>query len=224
MADLMEYKKLDNFSIIASADLRRIEFNTKNEQVVSERNRPDLLFIGDSITQCFELGAYFKGCFYINRGIGGDKVEFIKRRIYADAIALRPKKIIFFAGINDILTIVGDVWYKTEGRNPDTVIKELSDNLFEIARLCKKENSDILFCSILPVTLSEVYKGSLVDETILKVNEIIKEICSEFGFIYVDYYNAFKVGNTVKGLSSDGLHPNAEGYKIMAEIIKKIIG
>ncbi|WP_309272888.1 hypothetical protein [Paenibacillus sp.] len=57
----------------ADADQRRMEYDLKNESLIAEKTPVDYLFIGDSIINLWELGAYFssaKGAI-INRGAGG---------------------------------------------------------------------------------------------------------------------------------------------------------
>ena len=62
-------------------------------------------------------------------------------------------------------------------------------------------------------------------EDILKMNAWMKSYAAEAGAIYVDYFSALvdEKGWMKDGLANDGLHPNAEGYKIMAPIVSAAI-
>ena len=55
---------------------------------------------------------------------------------------------------------------------------------------------------------------------ILKLNAWMKEYAARVNAIYADYFTALvdEKGWLKDPLSNDGLHPNAEGYKIMAPI------
>ncbi|HEY6340322.1 MAG TPA: GDSL-type esterase/lipase family protein [Bryobacteraceae bacterium] len=56
---------------------------------------------------------------------------------------------------------------------------------------------------------------------ILKLNAWMKDYASRVNAVYVDYFSAFvdEKGWLRDGYSGDGLHPNAEGYKLMAPIL-----
>ena len=55
----------------------------------------------------------------------------------------------------------------------------------------------------------------------LKLNQWLKSYAAETGATYVDYFSALvdEKGWLKDGIANDGLHPTAEGYKIMAPII-----
>ena len=85
----------------------------------------------------------------------------------------------------------------------------------------------MLLCSLLPVNyLCQAYNVAAIAEGVKKANALLAEIAAEYGFDYVDYYSKFCEQNSEKmrrDLSVDGLHPNAKGYRIMADVIKKYI-
>ena len=60
---------------------------------------------------------------------------------------------------------------------------------------------------------------------ILKLNAWMKDYAAKAGAIYVDYFSALvdDKGWLKDGISADGLHPNADGYKIMAPIVEAAI-
>lgn len=55
---------------------------------------------------------------------------------------------------------------------------------------------------------------------ILKLNAWMKDYAAQVNAVYADYFSALvdEKGWLKESLSADGLHPNAEGYKIMAPI------
>lgn len=54
------YTRLEYFSEDVAADKNRKEFDIKNHTLCYTNQRPDFLFIGDSITEYWELNAYFR--------------------------------------------------------------------------------------------------------------------------------------------------------------------
>jgi lysophospholipase L1-like esterase len=57
-------------------------------------------------------------------------------------------------------------------------------------------------------------------ERIRELNAWLAAMCKSRGFAYVDYFSAMVDGSGQlrSELADDGLHPNAEGYKIMAPL------
>ncbi len=129
----------------AAANSRRVEFDYCNESLVLTGVRPDVLFIGDSITHIWELQAYFggTGTILVNRGIGGDISTNVRRRFAADALQLRPKAIVLKIGTNDL------------GWEPAALNEALSDvvceNITAMTRDARAAGIAMAVCSILPV-------------------------------------------------------------------------
>lgn len=212
------------FSITATADTRRIEFDIRNNQYLYMKKNADVVFFGDSITQIWDLELYFKPeTLKINRGIGGDNTTYASKRFLADVIQLQPKNVVILLGINDILAIAPNWWHKIPGRNPEDVLSEIEENFRSMLSQCTNEK--VYICSILPQSLCVPYDRKLFEITILQANDILKKLCDEFGAEYVDYYSAIE--NNYDGLpeeiSYDGVHPNGRCYEIMANVLKEKI-
>lgn len=65
------YMRLEYFSENVAADKKRKEFDIKNHALCYTNQKPDFLFIGDSITEYWELNAYFGSGnhFLVNRAL-----------------------------------------------------------------------------------------------------------------------------------------------------------
>jgi lysophospholipase L1-like esterase len=59
----------------------------------------------------------------------------------------------------------------------------------------------------------------------LALNSWLKNYCTQNGLVYLDYFPALSDdhGMLRRDLSDDGLHPSADGYKIMAPLADKAI-
>ena len=209
----------------AAADKSRILFDILNEQLLSHNQKADIVFIGDSITEYWDLQLFFseKG-FIVNRGIGGDTTEYILKRSDADVFQLRPKKIVYLAGINDLLTISPDLWWRIPGADKDEVILNIEGNIEKFLRKCMK--TEIFLCSVLPTDFCAPYNCFGIEKIIPVVNGKIRELCQKYNAHYVDYYGVLQDENALKiraGLTFDGVHPNYQGYRIMSAILKKMI-
>ena len=60
---------------------------------------------------------------------------------------------------------------------------------------------------------------------ILRFNAWLKSYAAEKGAVYADYYAATvdANGNLREGHTNDGLHPNAQGYALMAPVASAAI-
>ena len=209
------------FGTTVPADTKRFEFDIRNHQLISSGRNADVVFFGDSITQHWELDLYFNpSLLKINRGIGSDSTRYAAKRFDADVLQLEPKVVVILLGINDLIRVSPNFWYRRPGANPDSVIEEIETNFRDMLKKCT--GREVYICSVLPQTLCEPHDRVLYDKLIVRTNVILKNLCDEFGATYVDYYSAMCVdGGLPDELTDDGVHPNGNGYAIMAKVLKE---
>ena len=211
------------FGITAYADTKRIEFDIRNEQFLNSGQKADVVFFGDSITQHWDLEVYFnRSTLKINRGIGSDTTVFAAKRFEADVLQLEPSYIIILLGINDLLQAAPDLWNKQQGRDVEEILEDIEKNFRDMLSKCREEK--VYVCSVLPQSLCQPYDREFFDKYIKKTNEILKKLAEEYGCVYIDYYSKMeKDGLLPEDITPDGVHPNAKGYKIMANVLKERI-
>ncbi|MEP7343106.1 MAG: SGNH/GDSL hydrolase family protein [Acidobacteriota bacterium] len=186
------------------------------KRAAPDKNENRVVFMGDSITDVWKLAEYFPGKPYVNRGISGQTTPQMLIRFRPDVIALKPKAVVILAGTNDIA-----------GNTGPMTLEMIENNYASMAELAKANGIKVIFSSVLPI--HDYGKSKMSErrspENILKLNEWLKGYCKANGHIYLDYF-----GKTIddKGmlkaeLATDGLHPNAEGYKIMAPLAEASI-
>jgi len=193
-------------------------YEERNRELgLPDENEKRIVFMGDSITE--EWGnlypEFFSGNYYINRGIGGQTTPQMLIRFKPDAIDLKPYAIIILAGTNDIA-----------GNTGPSTVRMITDNIFSMAELAIAYEIKVVLASILPV-----YQYPWVDDVldppsaIDSINSKIKEYVENKGLLYLDYYSSMV--DDRKGLksdyTSDGVHPNEAGYKVMSAIADEII-
>jgi lysophospholipase L1-like esterase len=193
---------------------RYTEANTKVPLPGRSENR--VVFMGDSITDIWNLTEYFPGRPYINRGIGGQTTPQMLIRFRPDVIALKPRVVVILAGTNDIA-----------GNTGVMTLEMIENNYASMAELAKANGIKVVFASVLPI---HDYGRTKVSERrspeqILKLNEWLKGYCKANGHIYLDYFSTMvdDKGMLKAELANDGLHPNAEGYKVMAPLAESAI-
>lgn len=87
------YARLEYFSRTAAADSRRKEFDIKNHSLIYTDQKPDFLFIGDSITHYWELNAYFNlpGQLIVNRGNRRRHYRISEKAVLCRCIAVKTQ-------------------------------------------------------------------------------------------------------------------------------------
>jgi acyl-CoA thioesterase I len=177
-----------------------------------------VVFFGDSITDMWKLENNFPGKPYVNRGIGGQTTAQMLVRFRQDVIDLQPKAVVILAGTNDIAGNTGPM------RNED-----IEADLATMAELAKSHGIAVVFASILPVhnytAKAQDFFAQRPGARILEVNRWLKEYCEKDGIVYLDYFSALadEKGLLKKELAEDGLHPNDEGYKLMAPLAEAAV-
>ncbi len=198
--------------------LRYRDANTALQPPAASENR--VVFFGDSITDGWHLDESFPGKPYINRGIGGQTTPQMLVRFRQDVIDLHPKVVIILAGTNDIA-----------GNTGPMRLEDIEAEYASFAELARANQIRIVFSSVLPVhnytPRSQDFFAQRSPDKILVLNGWLKNYCDSGagGCLYLDYFSAMvdDKGLLKKDLAEDGLHPNAEGHKIMAPLAESAI-
>jgi lysophospholipase L1-like esterase len=217
-ASLDEWRKsraallMDDFGELA----RYREANVALKPPVAGDNR--VIFFGDSITDMWKLSDYFSGKPYVNRGIGGQTTSQMLIRFREDVIELRPKVVVILAGTNDIA-----------GNTGPMTLDEIEANYSSMAQLAHANRIQVVLSSVLPVhnytPESEMFFPTRSPAKILELNRWLKDYCAANHHLYLDYFTAMvdEKGYLKRNLADDGLHPNAEGYKVMTPLAESAI-
>ncbi len=198
-------------------NLRR--YREENSRVgPTQAGRGRVVFFGDSITDGWRLNQFFIGKTYINRGISGQITGQMLGRVKPDVIDLDAQVMLLLGGTNDLARGV-----------PDATIRH---NLESIGTLVAASGAVPVMASILPVSDYAKESGPRFVRTqfrspdrILGLNKWLKGLCQSKGWIYLNYYDAMSdaASRLSQNLSDDGLHPNEEGYKVMAPLAQAAI-
>ncbi len=195
---------------------RNAFFDRWNEQIVREDAAVSTVFLGDSITEWWDLGLYFKpdDGLIENRGASGDQASRMLLRVQADVIQLRPRNVVILAGTNDVSKMVVD------NQADDAIIGEVSASIESLMSQTRAAGINTLVCSILP-THGAYMRHGMRSWLRARINHRIKAACAAQGCVYVDYASAMSDanGDLRKEFSSDGVHPNAAGYRVMSEVL-----
>lgn len=201
--------------------------NTKryaDEDVATKPPAPGeqrVVFMGDSITDNMHnvqrFGPFFPGKPYLNRGIGGQTTVQMLIRFYPDVIAMQPKAVVIFGGTNDIAGNLGPV-----------TLESVENNLAAMADMARGAGIKVIMASVTPVADlpgKPPMTPGRPPETILRLNQWIREFAASHDAVYLDYYSVTvdDKGFLKADMTEDGLHPTAKGYEVMNPLAEKAI-
>jgi lysophospholipase L1-like esterase len=180
---------------------------------------PRVVFLGDSITDAWpqeRFGDFFtKNKSYVGRGISGQTTPQMLIRFRPDVIDLQPKAVVILAGTNDIAGNTGPM------SNDD-----IQNNMMSMVELAKAHKIKVILSSITPTSNYHVGPTGVPQtqtrpmDRIRAINDWMKKYAASEGHTYLDYFSAMldQSGLLRTELSGDDLHPNAQGYAIMAPL------
>ncbi len=213
---------MEEFNLIkpqGTTDGRRYGFDIQNGVIVYNKVPVEFVFLGDSITEWWELGAYFRprNGIMVNRGSAGDVSRNLKRRFEADVVQLRPKNVVVLIGINNP--------YQEEypSQQPhDRIVSDLKQDVDEMIVAARDAGIGFFLCSVLPMSTSDIEMKKLI----VKMNDAYKDLAEKHGVVYVDYHSSWVQDDGLSqrsGLTEDTVHPVVFGYNIMAEVLREAL-
>ena len=155
----------------------------------------DIDFVGDSITEGYDVKSFYKGYKVANRGISGDTTDMLLTRMEVSAFNLQPKVISLLIGTNNLETCMN---------NYDAILQGFYEHL---------PNTKVVVVGILP------RRGEDLCKKIEDNNAQIAKLTEKYTYTYVDLNALFVVEDykVNESLFKDGLHPNKKGYQLLTD-------
>ena len=165
-----------------------------------------VVFMGDSITEGWDVAESFPGRPYVNRGISGQTTPQMLVRFRADVIDLEPEVVVILAGTNDV----------AENTGPTTLV-EIAGNIASMAELALVNGITPIIASVLPASEYPWSPGHMPDIKIPALNAMLKAYAEVRGVVYLDYFASMTDGENglQAALTTDGVHLTAAGYQAM---------
>ena len=169
----------------------------------------DVAFLGDSLTDGYDLEKYYPQYLTLNRGIGGDTTFGLEKRLKVSVYDLKPKVVVMLIGANNFDTMFDNYESILEGLKeniPETKIVLLS--LTSMGGEWGKNNQKAAYNNVKIKLLAEKYGCEFVDLYSPLFN-------LETGEIYAEY-------------TTDGGHLTPAGYDVFTNavtpVLKKLLG
>ena len=170
----------------------------------------DVAFIGDSLTDGYDLAKYYPQYVTANRGIGGDTTFGLEERLQVSLYDLKPKVVVMLIGANNMDSML---------ENYESILKGLQENLPE---------SKIVLLSL--TAMGGEHWGRK-NQLAAYNNVSIKLLAQKYNFAFVDLYSALydvSIGEVYEGYTIDGGHFTHEGYTVVTAqvtpVLKELLG
>ena len=166
----------------------------------------DVAFLGDSLTDGYDVARYYPQFVVSNRGIGGDTTFDLEKRLQVSVYDLKPKVAVMLIGANNFFT-------SSMFENYEDILKGLQQNLPQTKIV------------LLSLTNMSGNWGKFNDQA--KQNNVkIKALAAQYGFEFVDLYTPLmnpQTGEIYPAYTTDGGHLTDQGYEVLTAQITPVL-
>ena len=165
----------------------------------------DIAFIGDSLTDGYDVEKYYPEYKVENRGIGGDTTHGLLARLDVSVYQLKPKVIVMLIGANNFDTMLEDY---------EDIIIGIKENLPE---------TKLVICSL--TSMGGEHWGKNNQKAAFN-NVKVKAYAEKHGCSYVDLFTAllnFETNEIYEHYTTDGGHLTPEGYEVFTSCVKPVV-
>ena len=187
---------------------------TKKEEVVVMDD--NYLFLGDSITEQYDLDEYYNDLPVVNSGISGNKTKDLLNDLNNRVYQYNPSKVFLLIGTNDIQSKVED----------DVIINNIKKILEDIHE--NRPYAKLYLEAIYPVDEGSSGAQDRTNKEIQSINASLEDYCKKNDITFIDMYDLLLDPESDKDrlfedYSKDGLHISDEGYEVITEELMKYI-
>lgn len=164
----------------------------------------DIAFIGDSLTDGYDVEHYYPEYKVENRGIGGDTTYGLLARLDVSVYQLKPKVIVMLIGAN----------------NFDTMFEDYEDLIIGI-----KENlpdTKLVICSLTSMGKEWGKNNHKAAFNNVKIRAYAEKYSCPFVDLYTPLLN-FETNSIYEHYTTDGGHLTSDGYEVLTAQIKPIV-
>jgi lysophospholipase L1-like esterase len=179
----------------------------------------NVVLVGDSITEGFDVAKFFPGRRVLNRGIGADVIGNALPPDDKRGVLKRMDESFFDCAARDAFLLIGinDLGDSHSPAQIEAGYREILEQVKKKAPLLK-----VHVQSVLP-TRGNYAKHNV---NVLDVNQRLQKLAKEFAYDYIDLHSQMTddKGELKPEFTADGLHINAEGYKVWKAQIDRTMG
>ncbi len=165
----------------------------------------DVAFLGDSLTDGYDVKNYYPQYKVTNRGIGGDTTFDLENRLQVSLFDLKPKVATILIGANN---------FDTMFNNYENILVSIKENL---------PNTKIVILSL--TAMGGEYWGKNNQKATYN-NVKIKMLAKKYGYYFVDLYTPLfdlSTGEIRAEYTTDGGHLTPKGYEVLTATITPVL-
>lgn len=174
----------------------------ENENI--DANDVDVVFLGDSLTEGYNLKRYYSTYNVLNRGIGGDTTFGLEKRLKVSVYDVQPKVVVMLIGGNNLTTMFD---------NYERILIKLKENL---------PNSKIIICSLTCFGNDYAIHNKMVMENNIKIKELANKYDYSFVNLFSPLYNTATEA-ICDEYTKEGVHLTKAGYDVVTNSLKPVI-
>ena len=184
-------------------DSKVLEFEKENATI--EKGSIEVAFIGDSLTDHYDVKRFYEGLVTINRGIAGDNTYGLERRLQVSLYDVQPKVVVLLIGSNNLCGMMD---------NYERILISMRENM---------PNTHIVIQSVPPMDgiLRRWNNG------IIAYNNVeVKALAEKYGCEFVDTFTHLldHDKNVLRAeYTYDGLHFVDAGYEVITAEIRPVL-
>jgi lysophospholipase L1-like esterase len=176
----------------------------KQENLEYKNKSVDVVFLGDSLTEGYNIEEFYPEYVVLNRGISGDTTVGLEQRLDVSLFAIQPKVAVMLIGANNMDTML---------ENYESILKSFKENV---------SKTKIILLSLTSMSGEWGKKNHLAAYN----NVQIKKFAEKYDYEFVDLYSALlnlEDGEIYDEYTTDGGHLTHEGYEVLTNCIKPVI-
>jgi len=164
----------------------------------------DVAFLGDSLTDGYDLEKYYPQYKVVNRGIGGDTTFDLEKRLQVSAYDLKPKVVVMLIGANN---------FKTMFNNYENIVKGLKSNL---------PNTKIVLLSLTAMSGKWGKNNKIACFNNVKIKLIAEKYDCSFIDLFTPLFNV-ETNGIFADYTTDGGHLTPKGYEVITKEVTPIL-
>lgn len=170
----------------------------------------EVAFLGDSLTDGYDVKVYYPQYLTVNRGIGGDTTFDLEGRLQTSVYDLKPQVATLLIGANNFATMLD---------NYERILQGLKENL---------PNTKVVVLSL--TAMGGDFWGA--HNAIAAYNNVtIELLAKKYGYTFVDLFTPLydvSIREVYAGYTIDGAHFTPKGYEVItaqiAPVLQKLLG
>ena len=165
----------------------------------------DVVFLGDSLTEGYDVTNYYSEFLVLNRGISGETTIGLESRMKVSAYDLKPKVVVMLIGANNMSEMF---------TNYEKLLQGLKENLPDTKVV------------ILSLTAMGGEHWGRKNELAAYNNVKINKYAEKYNFYFVDLFTPLydvDKGEVYEGYTIDGGHFTNLGYDVVTSLVKPVV-